>query len=422
MITQFYHAHPRKEAYERVNSIFAGATKKLMAAVCYVTKEGCKLIAENIDRLKTEGSFIIIGYNDVSDIEEINKLCAMAPGKIFFHGVGRSSECWEGSLAPGLMHDKLIYAESESGSIAWVGSHNLTYNALRGVNIESATITTGLRSETFFNDVRAHLQSILQESFEGPAPTATRTWTEEPRRELLLIHCSADEEQIRAINEKKNCFISIHLKQEGYDTLCRPPANPEKHVRLHLYAPEDLLPDGPRAPAKLIKAGELYGVNFTEKNIRKGNKADWPEMSFTIVEPKPVGKKFQPLHVCSQPHDPALDVTVCAIRVDEALKELSEDDYGIILTDKPEDVIKNKYTKIQLSGIQGERRKRYISVIQSQQTTTLLKGRGVIAGHDRVRALYAQASKPLEIKQKDKGEFRFIHNGKLFMLSDGQSR
>lgn len=419
MITQFYHAHPRKEAYERMNSIFVGATKKLMAAVCYVTKEGCKLIAENIDRLKTEGSFIIIGYNDVSDIEEINKLCAMAPGKIFFHGVGKSSESWEGSLAPGLMHDKLIYSENESGATVWVGSHNLTYNALRGVNIESATITKGDTNEVFFNDVREHLQSILRESFEGPAPIAKRTWTEESKRELLLIHCAADAEQMQAIKDTKSCFISIHLKQEDYDTLCRPPADPEKHVRLHLYAPEDLLPDGPKAPAQLIKAGELYGVNFTEKNVRKGNKADWPEMSFTIVEP--VGKKFQPLHVCKGPHDSSSDVTVCAIRVDEALKEPSEDDCGVILTDIPKDRIITESAQIQLSRIQGERRKRYITVIRNLQKATLLKGRGVVAGHNRVRALYAQANEPLEIVPKDRGEFRFIHNGKLFILSDGQS-
>ena len=393
-----------------------GGTVKLMGAVCYVTKDGCKLLETSIENFKTQGSFFIAGYNEISDIESINTLCSLAPGKFNFHGIAaRGSEDKEGHLLPGLMHDKLIYAEGASEATVWLGSHNFTHNGLWGVNIESATITTGNKDDAFFKGVRAHLEAILKESFPGPAALPHQPTIDKPIRELVLIHCEASEEQIKAIGEQKNCFISIHLRQDAYDSLCRPPASPEKHVRLHLYAAGELDQTGPLAPAKLVKAGELYGVNFTEKSVRRGNTADWPAMTFAVEEP--AGETFQPLRLCSEPHDPNDDVTVCAIRVDDALEEPSEVEKCCILSERPTSEVKPSERRLDLSQLKGTRRKRYIMLIDSLRKVAVMSGRSPIAGEIKMRQLYSEKGEDISFEHEKK-PFRFIHNGKLFALPE----
>lgn len=415
MITEFFHSNPRAHAYGRLDDIMSRGTVRLMGAVCYVTLDGCSLLKANIDRFKKEGSFFIAGYNDISTIGTINDLCKSAPGKFYFHGIARKgSEDWEGHFQPGLMHDKLIYAEGESEAIVWVGSHNLTHNALLGVNIESATITTGDKEDPFFRQVRQHLESIRHESFEGPAPIPKTPPLDKPIRDLVLVHCEATEEQIQAIKAQKNCYISIHLRQDSYDSLCRPPANPEKHVRLHLYLPGELGSKGPIAQAKLVKAGELYGVNFTEKSVRKGNTAGWPEMSFCIEEPH--GEDFQPLRICAGRHEPTHDVTVCAIRVDDALESADESNKCCILAERPSSEVEPKEKLLNLSPLDGDDEKRYVMLIESLRAVAILSGKSPISSENKMEKIYRETGEEVVFDRDDKKPFRFIHNGKLFAL------
>jgi hypothetical protein len=417
MHTEFFNLHPRAEAYSRLNNVMASGTVCLQGAVCYVTEEGCRLLQDNIERYKLPGSFFIAGYNDVSAIHAINELCAQAPGKFYFHGVAREgSEDSEGHLLPGLMHAKLIYAEGDTDATVWVGSHNLTHNALRGVNIEAATITKGDKNDPFFQSIRKFLEATRRESFAGPAPVLSRPVLEKPVRELVLVHCEATEEQIRSIKERKNCYISIHLRQAAYDSLCRPPANPDKHVRLLLYPPGVLTSKGPTAPASVVKAAELYGVNFTEKSIRKGNNAGWPEMSYSIVEP--AGDPFQPLKIGTNPHDPIDDVTVCAIRVDDELEEADEADNCCILPDRPSSELRKAEMRLDLPPLKGQRNKRYVVLIQDLTPVAVLSGDTPIGSKAKIGEIYGERGEEITFERDARKPFRFIHNGKLFALPE----
>jgi hypothetical protein len=415
MITEFFHSNPRAEAFGRLNEIMKSGTVRLIGAVCYVTHDGCALLKANIERFKSPGSFFIAGYNEISSIGAINDLCRQAPGKFYFHGIAKKgSEAPEGHFQPGLMHDKLIYAEGESEATVWVGSHNLTHNGLLGVNIESATITTGDKDDPFFREVRLHLESGRRESFEGPAPIPKDPPLDKPIRDLVIVHCEATEEQIQAIREEKNCYMSIHLRQDSYDSLCRPPADPDKHVRLHLYLPGELDSKGPRAPARLVKAGELYGVNFTEKSVRKGNTAGWPEMSFCIEEPH--GDDFQPLRICSGAHDRTDDVTVCAIRVDDTLEEIDESNKNCILAERPSSEVEFKGRRLNLSPLEGDKKIRYVMLIESLRAVAKLSGSSPIAGETKMEQIYEERGEEVVFDRDPKKPFRFIHNGKLFAL------
>lgn len=415
MITEFFHTNPRAEAFGRLNDIMKGGTVRLIGAVCYVTHDGCTLLKANIERFKSPGSFFIAGYNEISSIGAINDLCRQAPGKFYFHGIAKKgSEAPEGHFQPGLMHDKLIYAENGSTATVWIGSHNLTHNGLRGVNIESATITTGNKNDPFFREVLLHLESARQESFEGPAQIPKDPPLAKPIRDLVIVHCEATEEQIQAVKTKKSCYMSIHLRQGSYDSLCRPPADPDKHVRLHLYYPGKLDTKGPLAPARLVKAGELYGVNFTEKSVRKGNTAGWPEMTFCIEEPK--GDDFQPLRICSGDHDRTDDVTVCAIRVDDTLEEIDESTKHCILAERPSSEVEFKERRLNLSTLEGSKKKRYVMLIESLRAVAKLSGSSPIAGETRMEKIYEERGEEVVFDRESKKPFRFIHNGKLFAL------
>jgi hypothetical protein len=415
MHSEFFHEKPRAEAYDRLKAVMARGTVCLRGAVCFVTEEGCRLLRENIALFRLPGSYFIAGYNEISAIPAINELCNLAPGAFHFHGVAREgSEDAEGHLPPGLMHDKLIYAEGESEATVWVGSHNFTHNALRGVNIEAATITTGDKNHPFFRQVRAHLESIRNESFEGPAPIPRHPAVEKPIRELLLVHCEASDGQIQAIRDRRDCYISVHLRQDAYDSLCRPPANPDKHVRLLLYPLGALTKDGPTAPAALVKAGELYGVNFTEKSIRRGNTAGWPEVTFRIEEPQ--GDPFQPLRMCTATHDPTDDVTVCAIRVDNALEEPAENDTCCILAERPRSEVKALEKRVYLSPLADDRRKRYVVLIEKLKSIVVLSGLSPIASNQKMGQIFAETGEEVAFGRNDKKPFRFIHNAKLFAL------
>ena len=185
-------------------------------------------------------------------------------------------------------------------------------------------------------------------------------------------------------------------------------------MRLLLYPPGVLSPDGPTAPATVIKAGELYGVNFTEKSIRKGNNAGWPEMSYSIVEP--AGDPFQPLKICSNPHDPIDDVTVCAIRVDDELEEANEADNCCILPDRPSSELRKTEMRLDLPPLKGQRKKRHVVLIQNLTPVAVLSGDTPIGSKAIIDEIYGGRGEEIIFGRDAKKPFRFIHNGKLFAL------
>ncbi len=190
-------------------------------------------------------------------------------------------------------------------------------------------------------------------------------------------------------------------------------------MRLLLYLPGVLTPNGPTAPAVLVKAGELYGVNFTEKSVRKGNDAGWPEMSYSIAEP--IGAPFQPLKICTESHDPVDDVTVCAIRVDDELEEIEEANNCCILPDRPSSVLRKTEERLDLPPLKGKRKKRHIVLIKDLQPVAVLSGDTPIGSKAKIGDIYGGRGEEIAFVRDEKKPFRFIHNGKLFALPDALS-
>ena len=64
-----------------------------------------------------------------------------------------------------MLHSKIYYFEMPDGTAAaFVGSHNLTGFALRGMNGEASVLLEGPANEAAFADIRAHIEAAYQES------------------------------------------------------------------------------------------------------------------------------------------------------------------------------------------------------------------------------------------------------------------
>ncbi|MDT8333077.1 hypothetical protein RQ831_18655 [Roseomonas gilardii] len=64
-----------------------------------------------------------------------------------------------------MLHSKIYYFEMPDGTAAaFVGSHNLTGFALRGMNGEAAVLLEGPAAEPAFADIRAHIEAAYNEA------------------------------------------------------------------------------------------------------------------------------------------------------------------------------------------------------------------------------------------------------------------
>lgn len=388
MKTEFFHSRIRESARSRMSEVMASGSSRLIGAFCYVTQAGAKLISENIQRFTKEGSFFVAGFNSTTDVAALKGIYPRMKGHLFLHGIASNgTEKPEGDVEPGLMHDKVIYAEDGDKCTLWVGSHNLTNNALNGVNIEAALIITGNKNESVFLDALKHLHSIKAESIDcdlvevPPPPEGEGHRQLEKIRDLVTVHCSLDPDTLEEVRGKASPFyIKIALKQSDYDTLCIPPPKPKKHVQLLMYDPADLSPNGP-APGKKFtyeRRGEIVGVAFTKKSKRHGNAeaVEWNDISFDVNEPEAENeehvprKMYWPLILKKSflnPEEKSQNLdncTVCLVRIDLALEEKDKANYSDICTliEKPElkAKVEKKLLRLENDPVSGRSRRIYL--------------------------------------------------------------
>jgi hypothetical protein len=137
-------------------------------------------------------------------------------------------------------------------------------------------------------------------------------------------------------------------------------------------------------------------------------------MSFCIEEPH--GDDFQPLKICSEAHNRTDDVTVCAIRVDDNLEEIDEGNKCCILAERPTGEVEFKERRLNLSPLEGNKKKRYVMLIESLRAVAKLSGNSPITGETKMERIYEERGEEVVFERESKKPFRFIHNGKLFAL------
>jgi hypothetical protein len=317
--TTFFSPNCEDEALTRVDAIMAHGKARLMMAVCYVTAYGVtELLDRHSDLLMKEGSFIVVGDSPPTDARALNILAEKSPDGFahvrYYKAKATGYEC-DSPRMTGLMHDKLIYADDGITAKVWNGSHNFTKAALNAINIEAATITEGPMDEPFFQDVRKHIMTIKDLSIEGPIPEPDI----DEGTPLIYLEASATDNVLEQLRLGK-INVAAHFLHENYDELCTPPKVVDPQVRLLIYRPSHLTPEGPTARPIAAFRCSIFNQSFTNHHEKHyGDPIDVPDIKFDIEE---IDGPMSPLKLV-KPRRRRSSWTVCGLTI---LSETSIDE------------------------------------------------------------------------------------------------
>ena len=163
------HDRPQAEIATMI-SINLAKCKEAQIVTGFATPDGLKALQATREAKKI--TRLIIGSATFKAFEALDKLIAadMPPTAARVHlghdrgirGRGRGKSF--GPFRP-MLHSKIyLFEHSDGTSTAFVGSHNLTGFALRGLNGEAGVLLEGQTSESVFNEVRAHIKESYNQA------------------------------------------------------------------------------------------------------------------------------------------------------------------------------------------------------------------------------------------------------------------
>ena len=275
---EFIHSDPRNKSLAIFNSVLAFGESKLAMAVAFCTKSGVSVLRNHVARLKKEGSFVVVSYNKPTDYYALAEIHKKAPDSVFVH-YGAASP-YEINFGNPLMHSKVVYAEKGNDAQLWVGSHNLTGNAMLGLNYEAALLIKGDKHEQYFLDALTHLEACKQDSILYD-PDNSDGITDPGGEDVLVIHAECE----KIPDSNFSWTIQLLLNTSQYDYLFSMPAQ----VRLYLYSNGELSKGIDNAVPLKKYTGTLTGKNLTKKNETtglRGTQASWSEAKFEITQDK----------------------------------------------------------------------------------------------------------------------------------------
>lgn len=282
----FAHPDGRANARGALDDLWRMATRSLRCAVCFFTGAGAAALARHAAALRRDGSFVVVSIEPPTNLNAVLRLHALAPGHVFLHlgGATPVEKDVDRPLARALMHSKVFLAEGEEVVGLWVGSHNLTAQAIGGGNFEAAV---NLRCEPDAVVVRAALAHLeeCRSSAEPFDPASMERYVEIQRRRrrgedraanVTVIHCEALQ-----LPTTSTFFTRLEIAPENLDS-CFP-----NDVRVHLY----LHPLGSLQPGRVIDLqaalgfqGQLTSFGHTSQHRRNpGVVASFMEAHFQIT-------------------------------------------------------------------------------------------------------------------------------------------
>lgn len=151
------------------------------AAVAFVTQAGFDFLR---DALKPQRpSFrIVASIRWPTDIRAMAELATEFPGSTWIHLAGNGPQEKSGDKYQ--MHSKAVAIERRNDFVGFVGSHNWTFTALDGLNLEATVEVSCASTDSFASELRAHLEACIQESEPFDA-SQIDTYLEIQRR----LHC-----------------------------------------------------------------------------------------------------------------------------------------------------------------------------------------------------------------------------------------
>jgi hypothetical protein len=136
---RFIHADAQSPARADFDAHLAFGSGGIRLAVCYFLKAGLQILRKHRNALLHPESFVVVSIDVPTDLDALAELDRLIPGRVFIHlGWITPEEKKKGGAAR--MHSKVCLCRNHDARRLWVGSHNLTANAMGGANIEAALV------------------------------------------------------------------------------------------------------------------------------------------------------------------------------------------------------------------------------------------------------------------------------------------
>lgn len=311
MNVRFIAPNPRQRARPILDTMLASGTEQIAIACAFLTPGGVELLKRHVARLQLAPSFVVVAWEPPTELETLNALHALIPGKLYVH-LGTLTPVERG-FGAGLMHSKVFFTKAGRQCQLWTGSHNLTAMAMQGGNREAAVLLEGALDEPVFTDALAHLNQCRAEAklfdpLNPPPPHAPE--------QTLVIHA-----ECHTALKSMPWFVHLRPANTDYDKAMRPPGA----VCLYLYEPGSLRVGRPRPTPTAVYSGTLTALNFTENHPQhRGISADWSAAEFVIEINRGI-----PCLLESRPHSTTPSQGVFRV-------EGTEDRETVWLTERPE--------------------------------------------------------------------------------------
>jgi HKD family nuclease len=159
--TKLHSSGPHDPIRQHIVRAIASA-KRVDAAVAFVTRAGVDLAHREIDTSRC-GVRIVTSVRWPTNIKAVAELATRWPHAIWIHLAGDSPQEKSGDKYQ--MHSKAIAIEGPADAFtAFVGSHNWTFAALDGLNLEATVEVSCHTSDPFAVDLRSHIEACVGES------------------------------------------------------------------------------------------------------------------------------------------------------------------------------------------------------------------------------------------------------------------
>ena len=257
--------------HDPIRRHIAGAmanARRVDAAVAFVTRAGVDLAHREIDTSRCDVR-IVTSVRWPTNIKAVAELATRWPNAIWIHLAGDSPHEKFGDKYQ--MHSKVIAIEGQGDAFTgFVGSHNWTFAALDGPNLEATVEVSCRTTDSFAGDLRSHIDACVAEAepfdlgqvdaylaiqralHPGPPPDSGDDFDDFDKYPAIVIH--AEDPEGLATSPQLRLYVGPEgeIAEEFIHG---------RRVDLYLYPPGTLLHPGRPSATPVYFDGEVTMVN-----------------------------------------------------------------------------------------------------------------------------------------------------------------
>ena len=154
----------KRSILAQLNDSLESATN-LYASVCFWSI-GPGVLSHHLERvLAQSGSFCIADIHCPTNVDKLAQFHDLGVTKLYLFFKEIQPKKLEAHLQRHLLHTKMLLIDlPDNRAELWVGSHNFTKQALKGINREATLVIPYYKDDVLYTQAQRYFSSILQDS------------------------------------------------------------------------------------------------------------------------------------------------------------------------------------------------------------------------------------------------------------------